>query len=99
MKRKLEVVTTYNKKYYDICGKKMIQTFIEHWPKDVTLYCYYQEQEPEILADNVQYIDLYGSNPQLKRFVFDNQIEPKKNGMIDGKYDFQSSLPIKKHKL
>ena len=29
MKRKLEVVTTYNKKYYDICGKKMIQTFGE----------------------------------------------------------------------
>jgi len=44
MERKLEVVTTYNKKYYDICGKKMIQTFIEHWPKDVTLYCYYQNR-------------------------------------------------------
>ena len=38
MERKLEVITTYNKKYYDICGKKMIETFIKYWPKDVHLY-------------------------------------------------------------
>lgn len=99
MKRKLEVVTTYNKKYYDICGKKMIQTFIEHWPKDVTLYCYYQEQEPEIYADNVQYIDLYGVNPQLKRFVFDNQLDEQKNGIINGKYDFQRDGVKFSHKV
>jgi hypothetical protein len=99
MKRKIEVVTTYNKKYYDICGKKMIQTFIEHWPKDVTLYCYYQEQEPEILADNVQYIDLYGANPQLKRFVFDNQIDERKNGIINGEYDFQRDGVKFSHKV
>ena len=69
MKRKLEVVTTYNKKYYDICGKKMIETFIAHWPKDETLYCYYQEQEPEILEDNIVYHELYQVQPQLKQFV------------------------------
>ena len=34
MKRKIEVVTTYNKKYYDICGKKMIQTFIDEVRKN-----------------------------------------------------------------
>tara|TARA_A100001015_G_scaffold313735_1_gene421655 strand:+ start:662 stop:1471 length:810 start_codon:yes stop_codon:yes gene_type:complete len=99
MKRKLEVVTTYNKKYYDICGKKMIETFIAHWPKDVTLYCYYQEQEPEIYADNVQYIDLYGANPQLKRFIFDNQLDEKKNGIINGEYDFQRDGVKFSHKV
>ena len=84
MKRKIELITTYNKKYYDICAKKMIETFIKFWPKDVHLYAYYQEQEPEIFADNLHYIDLYAENPQLKRYLFDNQIDPKKNGMIDG---------------
>jgi hypothetical protein len=99
MKRKLEVVTTYNKKYYDICGKKMIQTFMNYWPKDVTLYCYYQEQEPELLADNVQYIDLYGVNPQLKRFIFDNQIEPARNGMRNGVYDYKHDGVKFSHKV
>ena len=42
MNRTLEVATTYNQKYYDICGKRMIETFIEFWPKDVTLYAYLQ---------------------------------------------------------
>ena len=99
MERKLEVITTYNKKYYDICGKKMIETFIKYWPKDVHLYAYYQEQEPEIFADNVHYVDLYEQNPQLKRFVFDNQIDEAKNGMIDGKYDFQRDGVKFSHKV
>ena len=99
MERKLEVITTYNKKYYDICGKKMIETFSKYWPKDVHLYAYYQEQEPEIFADNVHYVDLYEQNPQLKRFVFDNQIDEAKNGMIDGKYDFQRDGVKFSHKV
>ena len=99
MERKLEVITTYNKKYYDICGKKMIETFIKYWPKDVHLYAYWQQQEPEIFADNVHYVDLYEQNPHLQRFVFDNQIDEAKNGMIDGKYDFQRDGVKFSHKV
>jgi hypothetical protein len=99
MQRKIELITTYNKKYYDICAKKMIETFIKFWPKDVHLYAYYQEQEPEIFADNLHYIDLYAENPKLKRFVFDNQIDPKKNGMIDGEYNFQRDGVKFSHKV
>ena len=99
MERKLEVVTTYNKKYYDICGKKMIETFIAHWPKDVHLYAYWQQQEPEIFADNVHYIDLYQQTPHLQRFVFDNQLDEAKNGIVKGKYDFQRDGVKFSHKV
>ena len=99
MKRSLEVITTYNKKYYDICGKKMIETFIKYWPKDVHLYAYWQQQEPEIFADNVHYIDLYEQNPHLQRFVFDNQLDQVKNGLINGEYDFQRDGVKFSHKV
>jgi hypothetical protein len=99
MKRSLEVITTYNKKYYDICGKKMIETFIKYWPKDVHLYAYWQQQMPEIFADNVHYIDLYEQNPHLQRFVFDNQLDEEKNGKINGEYDFQRDGVKFSHKV
>ncbi len=99
MKRTLEVITTYNKKYYDICGKKMIESFIEYWPKDVHLYCYYQEQEPEIFADNVHYVDLYAENPALKKFVDANKDDIVKCGMIDGSYNFQRDGVKFSHKV
>jgi|TARA_R110000765_G_scaffold127597_1_gene225639 hypothetical protein len=97
--RTLEVITTYNKKYYDICGKKMIETFIKFWPKDVHLYCYWQEQEPEIFADNVHYIELYKAQPQLKKFVDENKNDLIKCGTVDGQYNFQRDGVKFSHKV
>ena len=86
MTRTLEVATTYNQKYYDICGKRMIETFIEFWPKDVTLYAYWEEQEPEIFADNVKYINLLEAQPELVKFVERNKDDRKKNGWRPGEW-------------
>ena len=80
MSRHIEVATTYNKKYYDLCGKKMVESFVKWWPKDVTLHVYYQEQQPEILEDNIVYHDLYQVQPQLKQFVNKWKDVPEKNG-------------------
>ena len=80
MSRHIEVATTYNKKYYDLCGKKMVESFVKWWPKDVTLHVYYQEQQPEILEDNIVYHDLYQVQPQLKQFVDQWKDVPEKNG-------------------
>ena len=99
MGRTLEVITTYNKKYYDICGKRMIETFIEKWPKDVHLYAYWQEQEPEIFADNIHYVELYKENPHLKKFVDENKNDPKKNGQTTNGYNFQKDGVKFSHKV
>ena len=69
MPRKLEVCTTYNKEYYDLCGRHMIETFQRYWPTEVILHVYWQEQEPEITADNIVYHELYKVQPLLKDWV------------------------------
>ena len=80
MVRTVEVATTYNQKYYDICGKRMIEIFIEFCPKDVTLYVYWEEQEPEIFADNVKYIKLLKTQPEIVKFVKQNKDDKNKKG-------------------
>ena len=80
MNRKMEICTTYNKEYYDKCGKAMIETFAEFYPQDITLHVYYQEQEPEIIKDNIVYHDLYTVQPQLKAWVDEAKKDPAKCG-------------------
>ena len=69
MGRTIEVATTYNKHYYDIIGKRMVESFLEHWPKHINLHIYYQEQQPEIIEPNLVYHDLYQVQPQLAEWV------------------------------
>ena len=78
--RKIEVATTYNKKYYDLVAKRMVESFVKYWPKDVQLHVYWQEQKPEILEDNIVYHELYKVQPQLKQFVDKWKDDPEKNG-------------------
>lgn len=34
------VVTTMNKSIYDLCGKRMIDTFLTYWPDEISLHVY-----------------------------------------------------------
>ena len=67
--RTVEVATTYNQKYYDIIGKRMVESFVRHWPKHIQLHVYWQEAEPEIIEDNIVYHELYQVQPQLRQWV------------------------------
>ncbi len=100
MARTVEIATTYNKKYYDLCGKRMIESFIEHWPTDCQLHVYWQEQEPEIIRDNIVYHELYKVQPQLKRWV-DQHKDPKYNGWREdrGQYVWKNDGVKFSHKV
>ena len=55
---KYAVVTTFHKEGYDLYGRRMIQTFLQNWPKEVTLYAYHQDVMPSELAENLVLRDL-----------------------------------------
>ena len=78
----------------------MIESFIEHWPKDCQLHVYWQEQEPEIIRDNIVYHELYKVQPQLKRWV-DQHKDPKYNGWREdrGQYVWKNDGVKFSHKV
>ena len=47
-------VTTQNKAYYDKLGKKSIDSFVKHWPKEICLHVFAEDFEIEN-HDNVMY--------------------------------------------
>ena len=55
---KYAVVTTFHKEGYYLYGQRMIQTFIQNWPTEVTLYVYHQDVNPREASLNVIMRDL-----------------------------------------
>ena len=54
----IEIITSFNQRYYDLIGKDCVDTWLKYWPKELTLTCYVEEfQLPE--------------HPRLKQISFD----------------------------
>lgn len=40
---KIEIITSFNQKYYDLIGKHSVDTFLKYWPEDLSLTCYVED--------------------------------------------------------
>lgn len=63
-------ITTFNQDYYDQLANKMVETYLEFWPKDIPLYCYTEEMKLPVSADNLKELDVYEAcNPNLQEYL------------------------------
>ena len=68
--KKIACITTFNQDYYDQMAKRMVETFLEFWPKDITLYCYTEDMQLDITAPNLKEFDVYEKcNPHLQEYL------------------------------
>jgi hypothetical protein len=51
--RKFAVVTTFNKAGMESYGQRMIDSFAENWPKEVTLHVYAENCNPILKSENI----------------------------------------------
>ena len=79
---KYAVVTTFHKTGYDLYGKRMIQTFLQNWPKEIDLYVYHENVIPSEQANNLILRDLEESSPELVAFKNKWKNDPKANGGV-----------------
>ena len=61
----ISVVTTFHKGGLDKYAQKMLDSFAETWPKEITLYAYAEDCTPVVTAPNIIVKDLYASSPEL----------------------------------
>lgn len=57
--RTFAAVTTMNQAYYDSIGRHMLESFVEHWPRDFPLYVYTEGFDLPIQAANIYTRDIY----------------------------------------
>lgn len=42
-KMNVEVITSFDQRYYDLIGNRCVSSWLEHWPHDMTLTCYVED--------------------------------------------------------
>ena len=56
---RLEIITSFDQKYYDLIGKDCVDSWLKYWPEEYSLTCYVEEfTMPE--------------HPRIKQIPFDN---------------------------
>jgi hypothetical protein len=68
MSRKFQVVTTFHDAGYHAYGKRMIETFLANWPREVGLRVYAENTEIFERAENLQILDISSTIPALAAF-------------------------------
>lgn len=92
--RKIAVVTTFNKSGLDLYGQRMIDSFIENWPTEITLYVYAEKCAPVANSSNVVVLDADTQLPELTQFKEKWRDVPKANGV----YPWPELRPRDHHK-
>lgn len=80
----ISVVTTFNQSGYDQYGHRMIQSFLQHWPKEVKLYVYAEDCKINESTNNLIIKDLHSSSLGLTNFKNKWKNVPKANGDVSG---------------
>ncbi len=76
------VVTTFHQSGYEKYGKRMIETFLKNWPKEVILLVYAENCQVTESAPNLIVRDLHESSPELVAFKEKWKDVPKANGDV-----------------
>lgn len=79
---KYTVVTTFNADGYNRYGRRMIQTFLQTWPKEVNLVVYAEGCTVTETASNLTVKDLAICSPELVAFKNKWRGVPKANGDV-----------------
>ena len=79
---KFTVVTTFNAQGYKKYGRRMIETFINTWPKTISLCVYAEDCAVDQTAPNLQVFDLAQASPELVKFKHTWHNVPRANGNV-----------------
>lgn len=82
MSRKFSVVTTFHQAGYHKYARRLIQTFLQNWPKEVTLMAYPEDHAILEAADNLIVRDLHSSSPELVAFKQQWALDPRARGEV-----------------
>ena len=79
---KYTVCTTFNAEGYKTYGSRMIDTFLQTWPRDVALKVYAEGCQVTQIAPNLEVLNLESVSPELVAFKNKWHNVPKANGDI-----------------
>ncbi len=80
--RRFTVVTTCHAAGFEVHGRRMVETFDQHWPANVRLLLYCEGFDPVVPSERVEVRDLLATCPDLVAFKARHANDPKAHGLL-----------------
>jgi|TARA_B100000073_G_scaffold61757_1_gene45784 hypothetical protein len=84
----IEVLTTFHKAGWEQYGKRMVETFLAHWPENIKIHLYCENVSTGLSHSRVVEHDIFNTCPQIKKYLSQYNTDYN-NGIRDGKRDFK----------
>ena len=84
----IEVLTTFHKAGWEQYGKRMVETFLAHWPENIKIHLYCENVSTGLSHPRVVEHDIFNTCPQIKKYLSQYNTDYN-NGIRDGKRDFK----------
>jgi hypothetical protein len=84
----MHIITSFGPGGWEKYAKRMVESYVQYWPKTVPLYAYYHDcEKPEGKYPGVEFINLNENSPEFNTF---RERASKANGQgPDGKYNYR----------
>ena len=79
--RSISVITTFSTLGWHSYGKRMIDSFVKYWPKEIKLIVYYEEKPKDVdYGDQVQWVNFEQASPELVAYKKKHKTNPFATG-------------------
>jgi hypothetical protein len=87
----IQVITSFNQLYYDLIGRDSVDSFLEHWPKDLSLTCYVEGFQMPANARITQ-IDFSQLDPDYAQYQLDPGLNQSMKKFAKKAYSFMHAM-------
>ena len=94
-KKMIQVITSFNQLYYDLIGEDSVNSFLEHWPADLSLTCYVEEFQMPAHERIVQ-IDFSQLEPDYVQYQLDTDLNQSMKKFAKKAYSFMHAMNTSK---
>ena len=87
----IQVITSFNQRYYDLIGKDSVASFLKYWPEQLKLTCYVEEFK---LPNNerIQQIDFSELEPDYAQYQADTTLRQSDKKFAKKAYSFMHAM-------
>ena len=90
-KKMIQVITSFNQLYYDLIGKDSVDSFLEHWPKELSLTCYVEEFHMPAYG-RIDQIDFSQLEPDYVQYQLDTALNQSMKKFAKKAYSFMHAM-------
>jgi hypothetical protein len=88
----IEVITSFNQRYYDLIGKDSVRSFLKYWPKELSLTCYVEEFKLTTRSKRIQQIDFSELEPDYAQYQADTTLRQSDKKFAKKAYSFMHAM-------